>query len=114
LARAAIDFNTDMDGLFHINVVKMRVSVPTSLKQMLERPLHELCIQADDAYRKTSRDRMSSKRRQESLQGHAAIASADLAFRAAGMETGHGAALRDVVVILKVRDPRLVQVLGLG
>lgn len=113
LARAAIDFNTDMDGLFHINVAKMRVAVPSSLKQMLERPLHELCIRADDAYRKTSRDRMPSKPKRDRLQGDATLTGAGLALRAAAMEMGHGAALREIVALLKVRDPRLVQALGL-
>lgn len=55
LARAALDFGTDLDGAFNINVAKMRVTVPPQLRQMLEQPLNELCLRADAAYRKTSR-----------------------------------------------------------
>ena len=55
LARAALDFDTDLDSVFHINVAKMRVTIPPQLRQMIERPINELCSQADDAYRKTSR-----------------------------------------------------------
>ena len=114
LARAALDFNTDMDGLFHINVAKMRVTVPSVLKQMLERPLHELCIRADDAYRKTTRDRLPAKAKQERLVGEATLNGAGLALRAAAMETGHSDAFREIVRLLKNRDPRLVQALGLS
>jgi len=114
LARAALDFDTDMDGLFHINVAKMRVSVPSVLKQMLERPLHELCIRADDAYRKTTRDEMPAKLRRERLSGDSTLSGAGLALRAAAMETGHGGALNDIIAVLRQRDPRLAQSLGLG
>src|SRR5580698_6707050 len=55
LARAALDFDTDLDSIFHINVAKMRVTIPPQLRQMLERPINELCGRADDIYRKTSR-----------------------------------------------------------
>ena len=55
LARAALDFDTDLDSVFNINVAKMRVTIPPQIRQMLERPINELCAQADDAYRKTSR-----------------------------------------------------------
>ena len=53
LARAALDFDTDLDSVFHINVAKMRVTIPPQLRQMIERPINELCGQADSAYRKT-------------------------------------------------------------
>ncbi len=55
LARAALDFDTDLDSVFNINVAKMRVTIPPQIRQMLERPINELCAQADDRYRKTSR-----------------------------------------------------------
>ena len=60
LARAALDFGTDLDSVFNINVAKMKVSVPGQLRAMLQRPVHELCIRADEAYRKTSRRRGGS------------------------------------------------------
>ena len=54
LARASIDFDTDLDEAFQINVAKMRVVLPPVLRQMLERPVHELCVLADDAYRRSA------------------------------------------------------------
>ena len=54
LARAAVDFDTDLDEAFQINVAKMRVELPPVVKQMLERPVHELCVLADDAYRRSA------------------------------------------------------------
>ena len=55
LARAALDFDTDLDSVFNINVAKMRVTLPPQIRQMLERPINELCSYADDRYRKASR-----------------------------------------------------------
>lgn len=51
LARASLDFDTDLDVLFNINVAKIRVTMPPQLRQLLERPVHELCLRADDVYR---------------------------------------------------------------
>ena len=56
LARASLDFSSNLDEVFNINVAKMRVSVPAQLKQMLDRPVSELCILADRVYRRHSAD----------------------------------------------------------
>ena len=55
LARAALEFDTDLDSVFNINVAKMRVTLPPQIRQMLDRPINELCAYADDRYRKASR-----------------------------------------------------------
>lgn len=52
LARASLDFQTDLDRLFQINVAKMRVAVPPEVRTLLERPIHELCHKADAVYRR--------------------------------------------------------------
>jgi hypothetical protein len=111
LARASLDFDTDLDGLFHINVAKMRVSVPGSLRQMLERPIHELCVRADDAYRKTARIRSGETRK--GGDSRALHPTAGIALQAAAMELGHSDALRDIVRLLSQRDPDIVASLGL-
>ncbi len=54
LARASIDFDTDLDETFQINVAKMSVVLPATLKNMLERPIHDLCVRADAAYRQAA------------------------------------------------------------
>ena len=51
LARACLTFETDLDGLFNINVSKMRVSLPAQLRRLLEEPLSELCSTASRSYR---------------------------------------------------------------
>jgi hypothetical protein len=112
LARAALDFDTDLDGLFHINVPKMRVSVPASLRQMLERPIHELCVRADDAYRKTGRRHSEATDPQIESRPSATPAAA-VALQAAAMELGHTQALQEIVSLLRIRDPQLVRSLGL-
>ncbi len=57
LARASLDFDTDLDDAFNINVAKMKVSLPSGLRQMLERPVAELCQDADAAYRRANPSR---------------------------------------------------------
>jgi hypothetical protein len=54
LARAALDFSTDLDALFQINVTKMRAMLPVQLRTLIERPIQELCHRAETAYRKES------------------------------------------------------------
>ena len=54
LARASIDFDTELDETFQINVAKMSVVLPATLKNMLERPIHDLCVRADAAYRQSA------------------------------------------------------------
>lgn len=54
LARASVDFDTDLDSAFNINVAKMRVSIPAQLRQMIERPINEMCSIADEVYRKAT------------------------------------------------------------
>ncbi len=51
LARVALDFPTDLDPLFALNVSKMRVVLPPDLKAQLERPIGELCRGAERRYR---------------------------------------------------------------
>src|SRR5690606_37482526 len=61
LARAALEFDTDADEAFRINVAKMRVSLPAELRPVLERPVQELCNRANRAYRVDS-DRRPTRR----------------------------------------------------
>ena len=123
LARAALEFDTDLDAVFNINVAKIRVTVPPQLRQMLERPINELCSRADEAYRKTSR------RRQASTSGGATDRSAPwngpqppvppvgvevgLALRAAAMQAGEYEAFRRIVGALRQHASDVADALGL-
>jgi Histidine kinase-, DNA gyrase B-, and HSP90-like ATPase len=122
LARAALDFDTDLDSVFNINVAKMRVSIPPQIRQMLERPINELCAHADDRYRKTSR-RIGKD--QEGGAGEPRGGRADpkssvspggeagLALRAAAMQAGEYEAFRRIVDVLAEQAPGIAEALGL-
>ncbi|MFG2866714.1 ATP-binding protein [Streptomyces sp. NPDC048338] len=124
LARASLDFDTDLDGAFNINVAKVRVTVPIQLRQMLERPINELCSRADEAYRNTARGTgigtaVPSLPRQAAWNGPesqeaAAMKDAGLALRAASMQAGEYAALLRIVAVLEREAPAVAQVLGLN
>lgn len=109
LARAAIDFGTELDEAFQVNVAKIRVALPASLRQMLERPVHELCIRASDVYRKTGQPRAASVQKGK----RADLADVGLALRAAALEAGQLAALASVFDVLRLRQPELLKALRL-
>jgi hypothetical protein len=114
LGRAALDFTTDLDAIFQVNVAKMRVTLPAELRPMLERPLTELCLRADDAYRKNSKRAAGDKgasRSESSAERH----TYGLALRAAAMQSGPEdyAALKRIVESLKSTAPDIVSDLGL-
>jgi hypothetical protein len=122
LARAALEFDTDLDSVFNINVAKMRVTLPPQIRQMVERPINELCAYADDRYRKASRrtDGEGVKPRPEQpgdSPSHESVAplrsDAGLALRAAAMQAGEYESFRRIVAILRERAPDLAASLGL-
>ena len=95
LARAALEFDTDLDSVFNINVAKIRVTLPPQIRQMLDRPINELCAYADDRYRKAFRH--AGKEQSEAHTGRLTLAppqaspvparsDVGLALRAAAMQ----------------------------
>jgi hypothetical protein len=122
LARAALDFNTDLDSVFNINVAKMHVTIPPQIRQMLARPINELCAQADDAYRKTSRHAapdqytdargLTGKPGVETM-GRTSGDGTGLALRAAAMQAGEYEAFRRIVAVLSQQAPEVAAALGL-
>jgi Histidine kinase-, DNA gyrase B-, and HSP90-like ATPase len=122
LARAALEFDTDLDSVFNINVAKMRVTLPPQIRQMLDRPINELCAYADDRYRKASRQPSKegspdapphpSPRPHQELSAPAR-SDAGLALRAAAMQAGEYAAFRRILVVLAERAPEVAAALGL-
>lgn len=120
LARASVDFGTGLDSAFNINVAKMRVAIPAQLRQMLEAPINELCIYANDAYRKTPRTTAARRPVPAGLGAppevraatHAA-ATAGLALRAAAMQAGEWTAWQRITAVLKAQSPDVLKTLGL-
>lgn len=122
LARASLEFDTDLDSVFNINVAKMRVTLPPQIRQMLERPINELCAYADDRYRKASRHAGKEQLRAGSNQANSrpsqgsplpGRSDAGLALRAAAMQAGEYEAFGRIVAVLAERAPEVAISLGL-
>ncbi|MFD0482352.1 ATP-binding protein [Kineococcus sp. GCM10028916] len=109
LARVALDFNTDLDAAFHINVAKMRVNLPTGIRQMLERPLHEVCLRANDTYRRNSRREAPVVAPPAEL---APLPTVGLALRSAAAQSGDYAAFKRIVARLKETAPEVAESLN--
>lgn len=92
----------------------MRVSVPTQLKQMLDRPIHELCVRADDAYRKTSRREIAERRLASPKSAAPSAATLGLALRSAAMQAGEYDAFERIIAVLETSAPQEAQTLGLA
>lgn len=116
-ARASLDFGTDLDGTFNINVAKMRVTIPAELRKMIARPINELCMQADAAYR-----RSQSNSAPESAESQLPIPysnaapetgeSIGLSLRTAAARTGDLEALSRMMSLIKKELPELSSFLG--
>ena len=118
LARSALDFGTELDPLFNINVAKMRVGLPSQLRQMLERPINELCLRADAAYRKTAKRPdipapRDSGRAEPAVTGPREAATTGLALRSAALQSGDFEALKRIAAILRQQAPDVAGYLGL-
>lgn len=109
LARAALDFSPELDDLFRVNVAKMRVSVPAEIRSLIERPIHELCHQADAVYRGGNG---RSGRKDDSRNSLRLAGDAALALRAAAMEIDDYEALQRIMKVLKRRSPEIAAALG--
>ncbi len=123
LARASLDFDTDLDSVFNINVAKMRVTLPPQIRQMLERPINELCAYADDRYRKASRhsakDPQHEKTEKTEVQSKIEIpgissSTAGQALRAAAIRADEYEAFKRITAALIEIAPQVASSLDLG
>lgn len=117
LARASLDFSSDLDEVFNINVAKMRVSVPAQLKQMLDRPVSELCILADRVYRRHNSDNVDEDSSgvtegDEKTPSSGALPEVGLALKSAAIQSGHYDAFKKVMKIMRDQHPELSRGLG--
>ncbi len=117
LARVALDFDTDLDDEFNINVAKMRVTMPHQLKKMLARSVADVCAQAGARYR---RDQNRGSGEQLELADHAADsisisngAEVGLALKSAAAQSGHYDAFLEMAKIIRKSSPDLAKQLGL-
>lgn len=117
LGRAALDFTTELDPVFQVNVAKMRVTLPSQLRPLLEKPVTELCLRADDAYRKTAK-RSGGGGRESGGGASRSDATVErhtygLALRSAAVQSGDYAAFKRMVALLSETAPSIVADLGL-
>ncbi|APT86590.1 ATP-binding protein [Corynebacterium flavescens] len=116
LGRASVDFGTSLDDAFNINVAKMRVNLPSQLRKMLTRPVNELCIAADAAYRRENAKRTPQENDFPASKGEFGGAESGetigLALRTAAARTGNFEALNAISNLLKAEMPELAKHLG--
>ncbi len=113
LARCSLDFATSLDPVFSINVAKMRVSVPPSLKRRLEKPLYEICQLANERYRRASQHHTRRSERAGGAPLQASDEVAALALLSAAVQTGHYAPLKEMAAVLVTQAPNVAKRLGL-
>lgn len=114
LARASIDFDTDLDEAFQINVAKMSVELPPAVRQMLERPVQELCVLADDAYRRSANGGGRSETPSKATKAsETALRDVGIALKAALLEDKSLAEFRSALDTLRARHPELAKQLDL-
>lgn len=114
LARAAVDFDTDLDEAFQINVAKMHVELPPVVRQMIERPVHELCVLADDAYRRSANAiGATDGKAKPAKASDTALRDVGIALKAALMEDRDLEEFRSALDVMRSRHPGLAKQLGL-
>lgn len=115
-ARVSLDFDTDLDEAFNINVAKMRVSIPGELKKMLARPVNELCILADAEYRKSESKANAPEEKAQDTQPAGDRSDSGfgvgLTLRTAAARTGNLDALNEIVAVIKTEMPEVAAYLG--
>lgn len=110
LARVSLEFNTDLDEAFNINVAKMRVALPGQLRHMIERPINELCGLADDLYRKSSNQKGGRDR--PITDNFSAGLDVGLALKGAALDAGELRAFKKIAAELRKSEPRIAKALG--
>jgi hypothetical protein len=115
LARAALEFDSRLDEAFRINIAKMRVTLPGQLRTMLERPVQELCTQANAAYRRATRPTASVRdKKPESVQGAGSPLLRDVAAAlvAAAANSGQFDAFAKIMDTVRSDTPDVANSLG--
>jgi hypothetical protein len=115
LARASIDFETDLDEMFQINVAKMSIVLPPTLRNMLERPIHELCVRADAVYRQSASTAGTPRPTAKGATADGvALREVGVALKAALLESSSDlSGFKSALETLKRRHPELAQSLSL-
>ncbi|WP_286174669.1 ATP-binding protein [Mycobacterium sp. DL99] len=113
LARASLEFDTDLDEAFNINVAKMRVALPGQLRHMIERPINELCSLADSEYRKSSNPKAGRERDRTITDTFSAGLNVGIALKGAALDAGELRSFKKIVAELRRSEPSIAKSLGL-
>lgn len=113
LARAALDFGTELDSAFRINVSKMRVLLPQELRTALDRPIHELCRHADSVYRSDAAARKDAGNEPTQVRGRTQdLDQIAASLLAAAVSSGEQEAFTRIMSELRRIDEGLAETLG--
>lgn len=126
LARAAIDFFPDLDSAFEINWAKVKVILPTHLREDLKQPIEDLVRRAKAVYSHSgsgsggdagARGRTRGSRGSAgggSARGSGGVSHRDTkkALESAATRAGVRPALRKIVSELRSDDPEVARALG--
>lgn len=111
LARAALQFPRSLDHQFKINVAKMRVSIPAQLKEMLTRPINELCAVADATYRHSGHKPSTNSDSGRKTQLSQDLSTIATALKVAALEAGRVEELLEIREKLNELHPPLADAL---
>lgn len=111
LARAALEFPVALDQEFKINVAKMRVSIPSALKESIARSVHELAVVADATYRHAGTPKRSEKARSADPSGSTDLPLVAAALKLAALECNQVEALLNIADSLSELHPTLADAL---
>jgi hypothetical protein len=115
LARAAVDFSSELDELFQINVAKMRVQLPAEIRSVMEPHISELCQRAQEMYRRDLREGGTSVGQiltEPVRTGAGDLPAVGAAILSAAMATKNAKALDAIIAHLEAEAPDIVIRLG--
>lgn len=115
VARAAIDFDPDLDDAFRVHVVKARVLLPPELREQLEPAVAEFVREAQIAYRKNgggSSSLPAKLRRNGARQTRKSTDSPRHWLELAAVQTGQRTALKAIVKEVRRVSPATARQLG--
>ena len=112
LARVAIDFDPCLDDLFQVNVAKMKVTMPTELAGLIEKPVSDVCLQADRAYRAGAIVGADAIENPVTPATGGSTKVIGFALKAASLELNEQAAFERIVELVRSRSPEVVESLG--
>ena len=110
LARASLEFGTELDELLQTNVAKMRVNIPAAIRAQLERPVKELCQAAGEIYRQAALVKRDSPAAEPATSR--ALGPVGTALLSGAMAAGEYPALERIMDEVRSSDEGLATSLG--